>query len=249
MLIVNADDWGKTGRSTDNALACFRHGRLTAVSAMVFMEDSARAADLARSVGLDAGLHLNVTVPFTGAVRDGSLAERQGRIARFLMPQGLRRLVYHPGLRDDFDYVYRRQVEEFDRLYGGMPSRIDGHHHMHLCANMLVDRVIPDGLRIRRNHSFSPGERTFLNRGYRRAVDAWLCRRYRCTDYFFRLLPLVPRGRIRRILELAERSVVELAVHPEGEDEYRYLMGEECGQDFRGTVLATRADWREDEGG
>ena len=55
------------------------------------------------------------------------------------------------------EYAYRRQVEEYERLYGGPPSRIDGHHHMHLCADMLIDRVIPAGIRVRRNLSFFEG--------------------------------------------------------------------------------------------
>jgi predicted glycoside hydrolase/deacetylase ChbG (UPF0249 family) len=243
MLIINADDWGRNREATDNSLSCFRNGRVTSVSAMVFMEDAERAADLARACGIDAGLHLNFTTPFTGTVRDAALVERQGRIAAFLRPQRLRRLVYHAGLRADFDYVYRRQVEEFARLYGKPPSRIDGHHHMHLCANMLIDRVISRGLRVRRNHSFFAGERTVFNRYYRKAVDAWLCRRHRCTDYFFRLLPLTPGGRIRQIVELAGSSIVEVAVHTDGEEEYRYLMGEEYGKLIHGVTLATHTDW------
>jgi hypothetical protein len=243
MLIINADDWGRNREATDNSLSCFRNGRAASVSAMVFMEDSERAAELARAFGIDAGLHLNFTTPFTGTVQDAALVERQGRIAGFLRPQRLRRLVYHPALRADFEYAYLRQVEEFDRLYGKPPSRIDGHHHMHLCANMLIDRVIPRGLRVRRNHSFFAGERTIFNRGYRKAVDAWLCRRHRCTDYFFRLLPLLPGDRIRRIMELAVSSVVEVAVHPDGEEEYRYLMSEEYGELIRGIPLAAHADW------
>ena len=243
MLIVNADDWGKNRKATDKGLSCFRNGRATSVSAMVFMEDAERAAELARAFGIDAGLHLNFTTPFTGTVRDAVLVERHQRIAGFLRPQRLRRLVYHAGLRADFDYVYRRQVEEFERLYGNSPTRIDGHHHMHLCANMLIDRVIPRGLRVRRNHSFFSGERTIFNRCYRKAVDAWLCRRHRCTDYFFRLLPLLPGDRIRRMMELAGSSVVEVAVHPDGEEEYGYLMGEEYGKLIQGVTLATHTDW------
>jgi predicted glycoside hydrolase/deacetylase ChbG (UPF0249 family) len=46
MLIVNADDWGRNRDATDRSLECHRNGRITTVSAMVFMEDSERAADL-----------------------------------------------------------------------------------------------------------------------------------------------------------------------------------------------------------
>jgi hypothetical protein len=134
---------------------------------------------------------------------------------------------YNPALREDFGYVYRRQVEEYKRLYGGPPSRFDGHHHMHLCANMLIDRVIPVGIRVRRNHSFFVGERSIFNRTYRKVVDAWLVRRYKCTDYFFRLPPIAMDYGMKRIADIACASVVELAVHPETAGEYDFLMSHE----------------------
>jgi chitin disaccharide deacetylase len=227
MLIVNADDWGRNRDATDRSLELHRNGRITAVSAMVFMEDSERAAGLARANGLDVGLHLNFTTPFNGIVSDRTLMADHRRIARFLRPQKLIRLVYHPALREDFKYAYRRQVEEYERLYGGPPSRIDGHHHMHLCANMLIDRVIPVGIRVRRNISYFPGERSLFNRTYRRVVDAWLVRRYRCTDYFFRLSPIATGRGMKRIADIACASVVELAVHPETGGEYDFLMSRE----------------------
>ncbi len=65
MLIVNGDDFGPSAAETDAALRCYRSARLTSVSAMVFMADSERAADLARENELDVGLHLNFTDRFT----------------------------------------------------------------------------------------------------------------------------------------------------------------------------------------
>jgi hypothetical protein len=227
MLIINADDWGRNRAATDRSLQCFREGRVTAASAMVFMEDSARAAELASENGLDVGLHLNFTLPFTGIGRNGLLEERHRRIAGYLLEHSYRLIFYSSALRNDFLYVYDMQVEEYSRLYGGMPSRIDGHHHMHLCANVLYAGLIPTGLRVRRNFSFFAGEKSPLNRLYRAAVDAWLRKRYLCTDYFFRLLPLSPAVRISRIAALARLSAVELAVHPEIPEEYDFLMSDE----------------------
>ena len=42
-------------------------------------------------------------------------------------------------------YVVAAQFDEYTRLYGRAPARVDGHHHMHLCANVLMGRLIPDG--------------------------------------------------------------------------------------------------------
>jgi hypothetical protein len=234
MLIINADDWGRNRAATDRSLQCLREGRVTAASAMVFMEDSARAAELATASSLDVGLHLNFTLPFTGIGRNGLLEERQRRIAGYLSGNKYSLLFYNPVLKNDFLYVYDMQVEEFSRLYGRMPSRIDGHHHMHLCGNMLYAGLSPAGLRVRRNFSFFPGEKSPINRLYRATVDAWLRKRYLCTDYFFRLLPLSPADRIRRIAALAFLSAVELAVHPEMPDEYDFLMGNDFGSCLAG---------------
>jgi predicted glycoside hydrolase/deacetylase ChbG (UPF0249 family) len=48
MLIINADDWGRSVAETDAALRCYREGRITSVNAMVFMQDSERAARLTK---------------------------------------------------------------------------------------------------------------------------------------------------------------------------------------------------------
>src|SRR5262245_28926635 len=47
MLIVNADDLGRSKAETDAAMACYAKDRITSTSAMVFMTDSERASELA----------------------------------------------------------------------------------------------------------------------------------------------------------------------------------------------------------
>src|SRR5207237_6047878 len=106
---------------------------------------------------------------------------------RFLMRNKYSHLLYNPFLRREFSYSYEAQAGEFVRLFGRPPSHVDGHHHMHLCGNLLLSAVIPAGMKIRRNFSFWPGEKSWLNRTYRGLVDRWLARKYRLTDYFFDL--------------------------------------------------------------
>src|SRR5438445_7602395 len=64
VLIINADDWGRECETTDRILDCICCGAVSSVSGMVFMEDSERAACIAREKGVDVGLHLNFTTPF-----------------------------------------------------------------------------------------------------------------------------------------------------------------------------------------
>ena len=188
MLIINADDWGRSLAETDAALGCYKAGRITSVSAMVFMEDSERAAELAKENELDVGLHLNFTDRFT-ANQSAGIAWQiiMAKSSTFLGGTNMSQLLYNPFLRKEFAYSYEAQAEEFARLYSKPPSHIDGHHHMHLCANILLSNMIPAGMKMRRNFSFWPGEKSLLNRTYRGLVDRWLARRYRLADYFFDL--------------------------------------------------------------
>ena len=123
-------------------------------------------------------------------------------------------LFYHPFLTKAFYHSYAAQAEEFLRLYQKLPSHIDGHHHMHLCANLLLSNLVPTGMRVRRNFSFWPGEKNWFNRAYRSLVDRWLARRYRLTDYFFDLTQSIREKKMDRVMALAEFTEVELMTHP-----------------------------------
>lgn len=226
-LIVNADDWGQDRRTTDLTLECLLHGPVSAVSAMVFMEDSERAAGIAREYDADAGLHLNFTTPFTGSAVPAGLEKHQRKVSCYLRRHRLAQVCFHPGLIRSFEYVVSAQIEEYVRLYGAEPHRLDGHHHMHLCANVLLGALLPRGRRIRRNFSHQPGEKSLLNRLYRRCLDGLLARDHELPDFFFSLPPFEKPGRLPRIFALAGHSRVEVETHPACPDEHRFLLGEE----------------------
>ena len=59
MLIINADDLGRSKVITDNIISCFMQKRIHTVSAMVFMEDSERASKLTAENNIPVGLHIN----------------------------------------------------------------------------------------------------------------------------------------------------------------------------------------------
>lgn len=222
-LIVNADDWGRDQASTDRTRDCTRAGSVSSVSAMVFMEDSARSAEIAKSDRIDAGLHLNLTTPFTASRVPTSLAEKQARLSSYLRRHRFAQAIFHPGLTNCFEYVVARQMEEFQRLYGEAPVRIDGHHHMHLCANVVFQNLLPQRTIVRRNFSFESGEKGLANRLYRNLVDHRLASRHFLTDYFFSLVPLEPEGRLAKICSIAARSVVEVETHPVNPVEHDFL--------------------------
>jgi len=227
MLIINADDWGRSRAETDAALRCYQGGRITSVSAMVFMADSERASELAKENELDVGLHLNFAERFTSERITATLENYHKEIAGFVMRRRYSQVIYNPFLRREFSYSYKAQSEEFARLFGKPPSHIDGHHHMHLCANLLLSNLIPAGMKVRRNFSFWPGEKSRFNRAYRALVDRWLARRYRLTDYFFDLTQCIQEKKLDRVVSLAKSSNVELMTHPINPREAAYLMSDE----------------------
>lgn len=229
-LIINADDWGRDAETTDRILECVMAGTVSSTSAMVFMKDSARGAGLARERGVDCGLHLNFTTAFSSPECPLRLKEEQERLTRYLRRSRLAQAIYHPGLASSFKNVVMAQIEEFQRIFDREPRRLDGHHHMHLCANVLLGGLLPVGTIARRNFSFRRNEKSSINKMYRAAVDRILARRHQITNYFFSLPPLEPRSRIDEIFSMAGHSTVEVETHPVNPEEYRFLTSGEVLQ-------------------
>ena len=226
MLIINADDLGWTAAMTDNSVRCYQEGRISSASILVFMRDSRRAAESAISVGLETGLHLNLDLPFDGPDIPPRLRDRHARIAGYFHRGKWTQVVYNPFLRKDFAYVFSAQDEEYARLFGRGPAQVDGHQHLHLCMNMVIDHIVPFGSGFRRNYTFQRGEKGIINRTYRRLIDRWLVRRYRCTDAFYTIEPVGDDLRLARIVSRAHDSVVELMVHPGVAAQQDFLMSE-----------------------
>lgn len=240
LLVVNADDWGRDTETTDRTLECIRCGAVSSVSAMVFMGDSRRAAEIAREHDIDAGLHLNFTMAFSTSGVPNAVVEHQRRVSAFLWSFRLAQVIYHPGLARTFEYLVTAQCEEFRRLYGEEPRRLDGHHHMHLCANVMG--LLPEGTVVRRNFTFQAGEKSFVNRIYRERLDRRLARRHVITDFLFSLPPMEPANRLTRILSRAQDHTVELETHPVKAEERNYLMREVPRWVKDGVPVAARFD-------
>ena len=80
-------------------------------SAMVFMADSERAADLAKENELDVGLHLNFTDRFTSGRVASKLANHHNKIAGCLTRNRYSQVLYNPLLRKAFCYSYQAQAK------------------------------------------------------------------------------------------------------------------------------------------
>jgi predicted glycoside hydrolase/deacetylase ChbG (UPF0249 family) len=227
MIIITADDYGKTRYATDSIVKCFSNKRITSASAMVFMEDSERAASLATQTSLEVGLHLNFTMPFSADKIPLKLREHQNKVVSYLTKNKLAQIICNPLLADSFDFLFKSQVEEFIRLYGRQPDFYNGHHHMHLCANVLIGRILPRGARVRRTFTFYRGEKNPFNRLYRHILGIVVSRQFISTDSFFSILPIQNYERLRNIFHQAAGSNVEIEVHPENDEEINFLLSDQ----------------------
>ena len=190
MLIINADDLGRDTVSTDTCLDCFRRKRITSASLMVFMADSARAAELAKSENLETGLHFNLVMPFEAAAISDRAREVHETTTRFFRRGPWTQVIYNPLITKAVAASFNSQLEEFRRLFGRDPAHINGHKHFHLSLNMVCGGVLPAGAAVRRSFTFSKSEKKLLNRWYRRAVDSWLLKQHISSDAFFSLKPV-----------------------------------------------------------
>jgi len=223
MLIINADDYGLNTETTDNILSCFARKRIYSASAMTFMSDSERAANLAHETKIPVGLHLNFNEPFTGPTASSRLREHHQKVTTYLNARKWNQILYNPFLCNAFDFVFQAQWDEFTRIYHKEPQRLDGHRHMHLCMNVLLSGKIPKGIKIRRNFTFSRGEKKFMNRLYRHLIDWWLSSNFSCTDSFFSMEP-IDLAKLQKFVFLSKTSEVEVMVHPGREKEYLFLL-------------------------
>lgn len=221
MLIINGDDWGCDARTTRRVLACVERGSISSVSAMVFMEDSEPAAALARDRGIDAGLHLNLDTPFSVVPVTSNLLEHQAKLAGFLH-NPFSRPFFHPGLVRSFEYVVSAQLDEYNRLYGTPPRRIDGHHHLHLCANVLFSGLLPVSTVLRPHFSWEPGEKRIRNCIFRCYTQLILAKRHRTVDRLFALPPLEPE-RLLQIFSRSHEVTIEVEAHPANAVEFEFL--------------------------
>jgi predicted glycoside hydrolase/deacetylase ChbG (UPF0249 family) len=242
MLIVNADDYGATRQATQNTLIAFKAGAVTSASLMVFMEDTEFAAEQALVSGLDTGIHLNFTTPMTGPKVEPGLVGVQEKVSRFLLKNKFSQLFYNPHLARQFKYLYIAQTDEFIRLFKRAPSHIDGHHHMHLCANALFGCNYPHSTWVRRNFTFHPGSKGYLKWVYRTTSDKWLGYKYRTTDYFNSIEPVEDKQRLLSYFQIAADYLFELEVHPARENELEFLIGEEFKKLLGNTKLTSFAE-------
>ena len=226
MLIVNADDWGLRPEVTDAIAECWRAGAVTSASAMVEMEDSARAFELAAVLGLPLGLHLNLTTLFTAAGIECERRERQARAVAYFEGPPRRRLFFDPRARGLLDACVADQLGAFATISGTVAAHADGHQHVQVCPTVLATPALGRVRSLRRAHAFVAGSHDPAKAAYRRLVNFGLRRRFRSV-LFVSLRDLHPElggVGLERLAVLARDRDVEVMVHPAWDDEREVLL-------------------------
>jgi chitin disaccharide deacetylase len=214
LLIVNADDWGASEKTTETIAACFAAGGITSATAMVHMADSERAAVRALELGLPTGLHLNLTQLFDGPAVRPHAREMQARVvAHFGQLRRRDRLLPNVAQWRRVRHCVEDQLECFRRLYGREPTHVDGHNHVHLNPAVLL--ALPEHLHVR-TATHPPRPRTPIDLA-RLVRHAGIRARYGSTDLVFDVKAVHPRlggSGLERYLALARERSLELITHP-----------------------------------
>jgi chitin disaccharide deacetylase len=114
VLIVNADDFGRSPGVNRGIIRAHENGIVTSASLMVNWPAAAEASDYGRDGSLGVGLHLDLG---EWAYRDGAWYARYE-----ILPSRT---------KDAVRAEIRRQLELFEQLMGRPPTHLDSHQHVH----------------------------------------------------------------------------------------------------------------------
>ena len=201
ILIVNADDLGRTRGINAGVFEAHRHGLVTSATLMVgFAAAEEAARELADHPELGVGLHVTLTgaAPTLPASRVRSLVGADGRFAA--RPE----LMNEPD-PDEVRAEVEHQLARFERLVGRAPTHLDSHHHSHrhpIVRDVLIDVARERSLPVR---SSSDDVQRALRRAGVATTDRFVERFYGEATTLEVLL---------EILRCVEPGTTELMCHP-----------------------------------
>ncbi len=236
LLIVNADDLGRSEGVDRGIAAAHRDGIVTAATLMTNAPATVHAAKLARELPrLDVGVHLVLTFgrPLSSPADVPTLVAADGSFPR--SPSsfvGTGRADPEQALRE-----YRAQFARAQELIGRRPTHLDTHHWVHdePALEWAVVELARETGAVARQHDAAQRERF-------RAAGV------RTVDRFCRAFQFAGHISVEDLLSLLERIAAdgdgstELMCHPAEPDEE--LLGGSSYARERATELATLRDRR-----
>ncbi|MGK9171778.1 chitin disaccharide deacetylase [Yokenella regensburgei] len=132
LLIVNADDFGLSRGQNYGIIEACRHGVVLSTTALVNGAAIEHAVELRRLVPeLGVGLHFNLTLGKPLGVLPS--LTRDGVLGKWLWEQAERGALALDEIAEELE----RQYGRFLALFGGPPSHIDSHHHVHMMSDLF----------------------------------------------------------------------------------------------------------------
>lgn len=206
LLIVNADDLGRSDGVNRGIFEAHERGLVTSATLMVGCPAAeAAAAALARHPRLGVGLHVTLTgaAPTLPAREVPSLVDEHGLLPR--KPEAM-------GAVDAVELLaeVRNQLALFRRLTGRMPTHLDSHHHSHRLP-VVLDALLAAA----REHGL-PVRRASEEVAVRAAAEG-----VRTTDFFLESFfgETATLGVLLEVLRGLPAGVTELMCHPGYVDE------------------------------
>jgi len=128
-VIVNADDLGYSPHRDRGIFQAFQEGIVTSASLIVNGASCQQAAKQAIDMGLELGLHLNLTEgkPLSTVP---SLVNTAG------MMQYKTSFLKHPVHKEDIQHETVAQLERFKELTSSYPHHVDRHQHVHIAPKI-----------------------------------------------------------------------------------------------------------------
>ncbi|MGH2470921.1 MAG: carbohydrate deacetylase [Candidatus Limnocylindria bacterium] len=203
LLIVNADDFGRSAGVDDGIVRAHREGIVSSTTFMTNAPSTAHAASLARATPtLDLGVHLVLTYgrPLSDPARIPSLVREDGS---FWRPS---ELLARPIDRNEALVEYHAQYARARELAGREPTHIDTHHwvHDHPALSWAVCELARATGAAARTHT--PAQR-----------DEYRAKGVRTPDHFTREFQHPGHIEVADLLALLSRldhGVTELMCHP-----------------------------------
>lgn len=202
LLVVNADDLGRTAAINSGVFEAHRRGVVTSATLMVCYPAAADASrGAAACPGLGVGLHVQLSggAPLLPAESLPSLVDAHGQLPR--RPDQRLACADPSEVRSEV----RAQLERFRELTGRLPTHLDSHHHAHrlpVVLDALGELACEHRLPVR---AASPRVAAELRRAGIASTDAFV------EDFYDEAA--TPET-LRRILEELPRGVTELMCHP-----------------------------------
>lgn len=132
VLIVNADDFGLSKGQNYGIVEACKNGLVTSTTALVNGSAIEHAALLSRCLPeLAVGMHFVLTLGMPLSAMPG--LTREGRLGKWIWQMAEEDALPLDEIARELDCQYHRFVD----LFGGPPTHIDSHHHVHMIPHIF----------------------------------------------------------------------------------------------------------------